>query len=127
MMKTLAYTSVAFITLLIIALLGWWFTNQNTPQTDDQKPTTAITTFEECAAAGNVILESYPPQCRTKDGQSFTQDIGNELSLHDQIRISSPRPQAIISNPLKITGEARGPWFFEAQFPLRYLMKIVML
>jgi hypothetical protein len=31
-----------------------------------------ITSFEECVAAGNPIMESYPEQCRTKDGKHFT-------------------------------------------------------
>jgi len=30
-----------------------------------------ITTFEECAAAGYPIMESYPEQCRTPDGKNF--------------------------------------------------------
>lgn len=31
-----------------------------------------ITSFEECAAAGNPIMESYPERCTTKDGTTFT-------------------------------------------------------
>jgi len=58
-----------------------------------------ITSFEECAAAGNPVMESYPRQCRA-DGQTFTEEItvnepennisesckdseGNALSLDD--------------------------------------------
>lgn len=35
-----------------------------------------ITNFEECAAAGNPVMESYPAQCRTKDGLMFAQELG---------------------------------------------------
>ena len=35
----------------------------------------AVTTFEECAAAGYPIMESYPEQCRTPDGKNFVRDI----------------------------------------------------
>jgi hypothetical protein len=35
-----------------------------------------IDSFEECAAAGNPIMESYPRQCRAPDGQTFTEDVG---------------------------------------------------
>jgi hypothetical protein len=39
-------------------------------------PTTPkITNFDQCVAAGNPILESYPEQCKTKSGQSFTKQI----------------------------------------------------
>jgi flagellar basal body-associated protein FliL len=35
----------------------------------------AINSFEECAAAGYPIMESYPEQCRTNDGRVFTRVI----------------------------------------------------
>ena len=34
-----------------------------------------ITNFEECIAAGNPAMESYPRQCRTADGQHFVEQI----------------------------------------------------
>jgi len=78
---------------------------------------TSITNFEECVAAGNAIMESYPSQC--SDGtQTFTEFIGNELEKIDMIRIDSPRPNRTVESPLVITGEARGYWFFEASFPV---------
>ncbi|MEX2053188.1 MAG: PQQ-dependent sugar dehydrogenase [Candidatus Paceibacterota bacterium] len=79
-----------------------------------------VNSFKECADAGYPILESYPRQCRNGD-QTFVEDIGNELEKTDLIRISSPRPNSVISSPLTITGEARGYWFFEASFPVKLL------
>jgi hypothetical protein len=43
--------------------------------TDEQ-----ISSFEECAAAGYPIMESFPRQCRTSDGQYFVEEI-NEQNL----------------------------------------------
>jgi len=77
-----------------------------------------ITTFEECVEAGNPVAESYPRQCRTEDGELFVEDIGNELEKGDLIRIESPRPGQEIASPLTITGEARGTWYFEGDFPV---------
>lgn len=74
--------------------------------------------FDECAEAGNPVLESYPPQCKTKDGKRFTQDIGNELEKQDKIKSTNPRPNQTITSPVKITGEARGYWYFEGVFPV---------
>jgi len=34
------------------------------------------------------------------------------------IRLATPVPNGIIENPLVLTGEARGNWFFEASFPI---------
>ena len=44
-----------------------------------------ITTFQECAAAGNPIMESYPRQCRAND-QTFVE----ELSEEEQERLEQP-------------------------------------
>ncbi len=37
-----------------------------------------ITNFEECIEAGYPAMESYPRQCRTPDGRSFTESIAIE-------------------------------------------------
>ncbi len=39
----------------------------------------------------------------------------------DLIRLDTPLPNAVVSSPLSIQGAARGPWFFEASFPV-YLL-----
>ena len=106
--------------LLIIAavfgVLGIWyiFQNQNTPSS----PAPTISNFDECAQAGYPIAESYPASCRTPDGQVFTQNIGNELEKMDIIRVDFPRPNVLVTSPLRISGEARGTWYFEANFPI---------
>ncbi len=38
--------------------------------------------------------------------------------VSDRIHLVSPQPEGVITSPLKITGEARGNWFFEASFPV---------
>lgn len=41
--------------------------------TSNDKP--AITSFAECVEAGYDVMESYPRQCATPSGQTFTEDI----------------------------------------------------
>lgn len=43
----------------------------------------------------------------------------NPQQKGDLIRVSSPLANAVIASPLRVTGEARGTWFFEASFPVR--------
>ncbi|MDD5221456.1 MAG: Gmad2 immunoglobulin-like domain-containing protein [Candidatus Pacebacteria bacterium] len=102
--------------IIIIALIIWFvFTYvANAPHNE-------ITDFDQCAAAGNPIMESYPARCSTKDGKTFTQDIGNEFEKKDLIRIDNPRPNAVVGNTIEISGEARGQWFFEASFPIKLI------
>ncbi len=39
----------------------------------------------------------------------------------DLIRVASPKNNDMIKNPITVTGEARGTWYFEASFPVRVL------
>lgn len=83
----------------------------------NEKQANPITSFDECVAAGNAVMESYPRQC--SDGNNtFVEYIGNELEKIDLIRIDFPRPNQTISSPVTVRGEARGFWFFEADFPV---------
>lgn len=95
------------------------FGNTPTPPPTDTPEPPAITNFDECVQAGNPVMESYPRQCRTQDGQTFTEDIGNALELMDFIRLDKPYPNQVIASPLIIEGKARGTWYFEADFPIR--------
>lgn len=75
-----------------------------------------IDSYETCAGAGLPILDSYPPQCKVPNGKSFTQNIGNELELRDEILVSKPRPNQKVKSSSTVEGKARGSWFFEANF-----------
>lgn len=86
-----------------------------------QPPQVVVANFEECVEKGYAVMESYPRQCRTPDGETFVEDIGNELEKIDLIRIDRPRPNQTIKSPLEIVGQARGFWFFEGDFPIRLL------
>lgn len=78
----------------------------------------SINSFESCVKAQNPVLESYPRQCRTSDGRSFTEDVSVEQSL---IHVTTPLSGSSVTSPLTVKGEARGVWYFEASFPVRLL------
>ncbi len=79
-------------------------------------PEQSINSFEECVAAGNPVMMSYPGQC-SAGGQTFIEDIGNLMEMESMIRVESPAPNSTVQTPLKITGEAVGQYFFEGSFP----------
>ena len=112
------YTSTVFIVIVIIVLivvLGFIMGGSG-------ESNVVVTDFDECVARGYPVLESYPRQCKTPGGETFTEDIGNELEKADLIRVESPRPNSLVNtNPVHITGVARGNWFFEASFPIKVL------
>lgn len=61
-----------YVFLLITLIVGYRvvypkFTDEPLPD-----PDRVIETYEECAAAGYPILDSYPEQCEAPDGRRFT-------------------------------------------------------
>ncbi|MCF7812485.1 PQQ-dependent sugar dehydrogenase [Candidatus Gracilibacteria bacterium] len=46
------------------------------------------------------------------------EDQPNDPVSTDMIRVANPLPNQQISSPLTVSGKARGPWYFEASFPL---------
>lgn len=75
--------------------------------------------FNECAAAGFPIMESYPRQCRDGEGNVLIEELGNQSAKSDLIILDSPREATAVTSPLLIEGRARGNWFFEASFPVK--------
>ena len=60
-----------------------------------------ITSFEDCAAAGYPVMESYPEQCRTPDGILFVRELpqntGNPATPPSE-RV--PGPEEIVACPM---------------------------
>lgn len=72
--------------VMVIGLLlaGGWFTynavhlsnenNEKLVNSITAKSSSTITNFQECAAAGNPIQQSYPEVCVTASGQRFVKN-----------------------------------------------------
>jgi len=46
-------------------------------------------------------------------------DVDEGFVHNDMIRVVEPTADQVVSSPLTISGEARGVWYFEADFPVR--------
>ncbi len=95
--------------------------NPSVPKSSEPCAFKKITSFNECLQAGYPVMESYPRQCRDGQGNLFVEDIGNELEKINLIQVAQPRPNEKVSSPLKVAGQARGSWYFEASFPVKLL------
>ncbi len=119
-MKKILITVVVLIVAIIFMVIFYY---------REKSSMLAISNFTECVQNGHPVMESYPRQCSTPDGRNFTEEINlpefpvKEVINEDQIKVkvTSPKPDQIISSPLVIEGEARGFWFFEASFPVKLL------
>lgn len=106
--KTLTLLLIVFIIVAGIVLY-----------TKNNEEVAVVTSFKECVDAGYPVTESYPRGCRTPAGEQFVENIGNVLEKENLIRLSSPMPNSVVKSPLKVTGMARGTWYFEASFPVK--------
>ncbi|HEY4489615.1 MAG TPA: Gmad2 immunoglobulin-like domain-containing protein [Candidatus Paceibacterota bacterium] len=110
-MKSQQLIASLAIVFLVLLGAGYWYVHQPT--------VLSVTSFTECVAAGNPVMESNPRQCVAKDGRHFTEEMSAQpTGKENLIRVTSPSPGSLITNPVMITGEARGTWFFEASFPV---------
>ena len=96
------------------------------------KPQPSITSYAECVAAGYPVLESYPEQCRTPDGQTFTNPdatpLPSEPTSEPTGEFTSEGGTAIIlddwaetpvGSPLTLSGQVPGNWSSEGRFPVQ--------
>ena len=113
---------LAIFVFLFLAVFGIFYIDGVLQKEKIDIPPFVVNDFESCTKVeGSVILESYPRQCRFKNGEMFSEDIGNELELIDLIILNNQHPNQEISSPLIVLGRARGSWFFEGDFPIRLL------
>ncbi len=47
-----------------------------------------------------------------------TAPANSDTSVEEKIRITTPDVNAVVQSPLRVEGQARGPWFFEGSFPV---------
>ncbi len=47
--------------------------------TQTAEPQEQINSFEDCVNAGNPVMESYPRQCRTDSGMTFTEKVEQKI------------------------------------------------
>jgi len=82
----------------------------------------AADSYERCVQLGFPINKSMPAQC-VAGSKVFTDTIVvppvQGVVYKDLIKVTSPLTNAVVTSPLKVTGEARGNWYFEASFPVR--------
>jgi hypothetical protein len=107
---------ILIVVIIALVIFGIYYFNSV-----KKEKITEISSFEECVEAGYPVMESYPRKCQVPEGDLFSEYIGNEFEKVDFIFINNPRPNQEISSPLNISGEARGYWYFEADFPIELL------
>jgi len=69
--------------------------------------------FAVVIAAAVLIVLPAPEQVPSEENGS------SELFVSENVKVSSPLPNSPVPKTFTVVGEARGPWFFEASFPVQ--------
>jgi len=102
-MKSVKIIIILFVFLLLGYILGHFF---SFPFWNTEKESGVLCTMDAKECSDGSYVGRIPPDCE------FSLCPGEE----EGILVSSPKSNETIKTPLKIKGEARGTWFFEAQF-----------
>ncbi|MBX4210404.1 hypothetical protein KW783_00330 [Candidatus Parcubacteria bacterium] len=108
---------ITIILILIIVFAGIWWYKSSHPKVE----TVTVSSFTECVKAGYSVSGVLPRTCTTSEGKVFTEATPPPTDKSNLIRVTFPQPNALITSPVTVTGEARGTWFFEASFPVKLL------
>lgn len=107
-----SFTYLSIFILSVTAIFYIYYTQHNL--LDTHTPVACTTEAKICpdgSAVGRI-----GPNC------DFAQCPGESTSAGEEsdpmIVIDSPQAGTVITSPVTITGRARGPWFFEASFPI---------
>ncbi len=111
---------LAVLALLLVGVGAWFITR---PIDKPNSLPATVLSFEECVAAEYPITGTSPRQCTTPDGRTYAEEpVAAEATYRnatsDNIVIELPFPGAVTGKDFGVIGKARGPWFFEASFPV---------
>lgn len=97
-----------FLSLLILGFISLFFFKRAT--TKD-----TITDFISCVSAGNPVLTSYPAQCKTSDGRTFTEVVPTDTATQSEdpatqqgnIVVTQPKADDMVTSSFTVEGKAR--------------------
>jgi hypothetical protein len=92
---------------LVMLVLGWWLLSGQAPSLNQDQ---SVTTPEEVTPSPQTDAEV--------EGGTSSAATATPARIDDLIVVNTPLPGSVITSPVTISGEARGPWFFEATFPV---------
>lgn len=108
------YIGLALLILLLLISAGIYFFAPHLIPSFKPKAASEITSFEDCAEAGGLVVDTKPRECHTKSRQVFI-EVYNGVLLEEVIKTTAPKPNQVITSPFKLEGEAVGGWYYNEQ------------
>jgi hypothetical protein len=112
------YAAIALLITLLLAAVGIFFFAPDLVPSFKPKTATEIKSFEDCVKADNLVVDTKPRECHTKNKQVFV-EVYNGVLLENVIKTTAPEPNEKVSSPFKLEGEAVGGWYYNEQLTVR--------
>ncbi len=96
---------IVLVILIVVAVVVGGYRFYSKPQVPVK-----ILTFEDCASAGYLVVDTIPRECHMKNGQFFV-ELDNHKALLDYVEVTDPKSGSLVSSPFKVEGKAKGAWF----------------
>ena len=100
----MSFKSKFYIALIVLGVLMLVFDKFSGPDI----PVSVNETPED---TGEEMIDSEPKE---ESGV----EVASSTDKSDLIIVTAPSAGATVTNPISVAGQARGPWYFEASFPL---------
>jgi hypothetical protein len=113
MKKLIIIVSVIVVLVAAAAAVYFFFPNPLTAK----KPS-ELMSFEDCQAAGYLVVDTKPRECHTKTGQVFI-EVYNGTLLQQTITTTDPQPNSLVTTPFKVAGKAAAGWYFNELLNVR--------
>ena len=100
-----------FVAIAVVAGVVHLFTNEAQAPTDEQDLIACTADAMECPD-GSFVGRTGP------DCEFVCPAVTNDLETNQMIQVAAPTIGTVINSPLQLTGQAIGPWYFEASLPV---------
>lgn len=67
----------------------------------------------------NKCLRTWEEACESETGAIIPIANEEQATFSDEVLIINPKQNEVIASPLKVEGQAKGTWFFEASLPVK--------
>jgi hypothetical protein len=118
-MKKIIFGVIIINILLLAGIMWWWYTAQYQDVKNDNLGVACTMDAMQCP--DGIYVGRTGPQCEfvCPSASDIPADIQAQITEKSNlITLTTPVPGGIIQNPLELSGQARGFWFFEASFPI---------
>ncbi|MDB5238860.1 MAG: hypothetical protein JWO00_195 [Candidatus Parcubacteria bacterium] len=122
-MKAKNYWILGVVIVIVIIICVIWSGSKSTVPASEQPAQTGTQSSQqavgETPSTANAPLGTYPIHIKSNGPSIYYTPVNSATGTTGMsIQVNNPPANTSIISPLSVTGKAKGPWYFEASFPI---------